>query len=53
MGDGDDRSVSEHYGRGDLATTILEALRTAGKETHALTTEDLAPVPGRLALRPR
>jgi ubiquinone/menaquinone biosynthesis C-methylase UbiE len=40
----DDRSVGAHYGRGDLATRILEALRAAGKDPDALTTADLAPV---------
>jgi ubiquinone/menaquinone biosynthesis C-methylase UbiE len=39
-----DRSVGEHYGRGDLAARILEALRAAGKDPDDLTTEDLAPV---------
>jgi SAM-dependent methyltransferase len=41
---GDDRSAGEHYGRGDLATRILEALRAAGKDPDDLTAEDLAPV---------
>jgi SAM-dependent methyltransferase len=36
--------VGEHYGRGDLAATILEALRAAGRGPDALTVEDLAPV---------
>jgi hypothetical protein len=36
----DDRSVSEHYGRGDLAAKEFEALRAAGKDPDALTTED-------------
>src|SRR5215204_4853123 len=36
----DDRSVSEHYGRGDLAAKVFEALRAAGKDPDALTTED-------------
>ena len=40
----DDRSVGAHYGRGDLATRILEPLRAAGKHPDALTTADLAPV---------
>jgi ubiquinone/menaquinone biosynthesis C-methylase UbiE len=39
-----DRSVGEHYGRGDLAARILEALRAAGKDPDDLTPEDLAPV---------
>jgi MPBQ/MSBQ methyltransferase len=38
------RSVSEHYARGDLAARILAALRAAGKDPDALTIEDLAPV---------
>ena len=38
------RAVDEHYGRGDLAAKILEALRVAGKDPDALATEDLAPV---------
>jgi hypothetical protein len=40
----DDRLLSEHYGRGDLAAKILEALRAAGKDPDALTIEDLAPI---------
>ncbi len=39
-----DRSVGDHYGRGDLAAEILEALRAAGKDPNALTAEDLAPI---------
>jgi hypothetical protein len=42
--DRDDRLVGEHYGRGDLAKRILEALRAAGKDPDALNVEDLAPV---------
>jgi ubiquinone/menaquinone biosynthesis C-methylase UbiE len=42
--DRDDRLVDEHYGSGDLAAKILEALRTAGKDPDALTIEDLAPI---------
>ena len=42
--DHDDRSVGAHYGSGDLATRILEALRTAGKDPDALATADLTPV---------
>jgi len=42
--DRDDRSVGEHYGRGDLAERILEALSAAGKDPDDLTAEDLAPV---------
>jgi hypothetical protein len=40
----DDRSLSEHYGRGDLAAKILEALRAARKDPDALTIEDLSPI---------
>jgi hypothetical protein len=40
----DDRSLSEYYGRGDLAAKILEALRAAGKDPDALTIEDLSPI---------
>lgn len=39
-----DRSVSDHYGRGDLGRIILAALRAAGKDPDALTVEDLAPI---------
>ena len=39
-----DRSVGAHYGRDDLATRILEALRAAGKDPDALAIEDLSPV---------
>jgi hypothetical protein len=42
--DRDDRLVGEHYGRGDLAAKILEAVRAAGKDPDALTIEDLAPI---------
>jgi MPBQ/MSBQ methyltransferase len=41
--DRDDKSVGEHYGRRDLASAILIALR-AGKDPAALTIEDLAPI---------
>jgi ubiquinone/menaquinone biosynthesis C-methylase UbiE len=40
----DDSSVGAHYGRGDLATRILEALHAAGKDPDALAPEDLTPV---------
>jgi SAM-dependent methyltransferase len=40
----DDKSVGEHYGRGDLASAILTALRATGKDPAALTIEDLAPI---------
>jgi SAM-dependent methyltransferase len=39
-----DRSVSDHYGRGDLGQVIVAALRAAGKNPDALTVEDLAPL---------
>ena len=39
-----DRSVGDHYSRGDLAAKILEALRVAGKDPDAFTIEDLAPL---------
>jgi sarcosine/dimethylglycine N-methyltransferase len=39
-----DRSVSDHYGRGDLGRTILAALRAAGKDPDTLTVEDLGPI---------
>ena len=39
-----DRSVDDHYGGGDLAAKILEALHAAGKDRDALTIEDLAPI---------
>ncbi len=38
------RPVNEHYGRGDLAAKILEALRVAGKDASSLAPEDLAPI---------
>jgi MPBQ/MSBQ methyltransferase len=39
-----DQKVARHYGRDDLAATILGALEAAGKDTSRLTLEDLAPV---------
>jgi len=39
-----DRSLNAHYGRADLGTSILSSLRSAGKDLHALTPGDLAPV---------
>jgi ubiquinone/menaquinone biosynthesis C-methylase UbiE len=39
-----DRKVARHYGRDDLAATILGALEAAGRDTSRLTVEDLAPV---------
>jgi SAM-dependent methyltransferase len=37
-------TLNTHYGRGDLALTILRALEAAGKNPAALTIDDLAPV---------
>ncbi len=39
-----DQSLNAHYGRADLGTIILSSLRSAGKDLHALTPGDLAPV---------
>ena len=39
-----DRSVGEHYARGDLLARTLEALRAAGKRADTLATRDLAPI---------
>jgi ubiquinone/menaquinone biosynthesis C-methylase UbiE len=39
-----DRRVAAHYTRSDLASTILGALRAAGKDVDRLSLEDLAPV---------
>ena len=39
-----DRSVGEHYARGDLLARTLEALRAAGKRADALATRDLASI---------
>ena len=36
--------VSGHYAQPDLATSIMDALRQAGKNLDALTIDDLAPV---------
>jgi sarcosine/dimethylglycine N-methyltransferase len=41
---GYERPVNEHYGRGDLAAKILEALRAAGKDPSSLAIEDPAPI---------
>ena len=41
---GYERPVNEHYGSGDLAAKILEALRVAGKDASPLAIEDLAPI---------
>ena len=37
-------SISAHYAQTDLAASILNALRHAGKNLDALTIDDLAPV---------
>jgi SAM-dependent methyltransferase len=37
-------AVNAHYGRGGLGDAILAALRAAGKDVEALTTDDVAPV---------
>src|SRR5436853_83254 len=37
------RSVSAHYGRGDLGAAILAAVKDAGGDPEHLTIEDLAP----------
>lgn len=37
-------AIQTHYARSDLGATILAALEKAGKNTHRLTLEDLAPV---------
>ncbi|HSL00942.1 MAG TPA: methyltransferase domain-containing protein [Rubrobacteraceae bacterium] len=47
MIDGDpayDRYVGEHYSHPGLPAAIVSALRAAGRDPDALTTEDLAPV---------
>lgn len=38
------RAVTDHYARGALGPSILEALRAAGKDPAALRPDDLAPV---------
>ena len=38
------QAVAEHYGKRDLAQTILAALRAVGKDVARLTIDDLAPV---------
>jgi ubiquinone/menaquinone biosynthesis C-methylase UbiE len=43
-GGGGSRAVEAHYGRGDLADRILEALRSAGIDTDHLTPDDVAPI---------
>ena len=37
-------AVEHHYGRGDILTSILQALRDMGKDVTQLTPADLAPV---------
>jgi 2-polyprenyl-3-methyl-5-hydroxy-6-metoxy-1,4-benzoquinol methylase len=45
MADQDDgRAINAHHSRDDLARAILDALRAAGKNPHALEPDDLAPV---------
>lgn len=39
-----DGTVSNHYASGDLLAAILDGLQTAGKDPHALSIDDLAPV---------
>lgn len=39
-----ERRVAAHYGRGDLVTSILDALARAGTDTSRLRTRDLEPV---------
>lgn len=39
-----ERLVDSHYRRDGLVEKILEALRAAGKDPEALTTDDLAPI---------
>ncbi|MEW6212003.1 MAG: methyltransferase domain-containing protein [Acidobacteriota bacterium] len=39
-----DKSVDTHYGRSDLGSKIIEALRASGKDADALAPQDLAPV---------
>ena len=38
------KSVDQHYGREDLASSILEALTRAGVDVEDLTLDDLAPI---------
>ena len=42
-GSGPTGSVEDHYDRSDLADTLLEALRAAGKDPDSLDPDDLAP----------
>ena len=39
-----DRTVAQHYARGDVAAAILAALEAAGKDAQRLSLDDLAPV---------
>lgn len=39
-----DGAVESHYTRGNLKTLVLDAIASAGKDPHALTIEDLAPL---------
>ncbi len=36
--------IAEHWGKGDVYSLIVSALRKAGKSVNALTLEDLAPI---------
>ena len=42
--DRDEQMVSAHYGQGELASRILDALRAAGKDIEHLRVEDLEPI---------
>ena len=44
MSDSVNETIQAHYGRSDLASTILAALEKTGKDLDRLTLEDLAPV---------
>ncbi len=46
------QAVNAHYGREDMSTRILEALRAAGKDLDHLTADDVAPLT-HLAGRPK
>jgi MPBQ/MSBQ methyltransferase len=39
-----DRSITQHYARGDVGAAILAALEAAGKDVGRLSLDDLAPV---------
>ena len=44
MNDDLEHAVARHYGRGDIAGRILEALKASGIDTDRLSPDDLAPV---------